>query len=230
MDSSKIFIDTDNEITFILEKVLKSPSERVCLVVPDRASVFTSISSLKLIKRVVDKSSKLLIIVTLDENGADLAKKAGLIVVSRIGEISESLWEKASKSKFEVIKKQKRNVYYTDLNSEEEETTVKEEISVNDILYQELDYKENDIPFTQEKIEIKNIVETETPQVRIKVDDGEVTSKEGVFSLKNEAKKQDLEKPSENVNNISLKRVRKTANNNSELTFNFGEDISLKKK
>lgn len=136
MDSAKIFIDTDNEITFVLEKILAAKPDRVCLIVPDRASLFTSVSGLKLIKRVIDKSPKHLVLVTLDPNGADLATKSGLIVVSRVGEITPALWEKAEKSKFEFVKKHKNRVYYQP-DKPVENTVVEtkpEKISIKDLI------------------------------------------------------------------------------------------------
>lgn len=109
MDSTKIFIDTDTEVTFILEKILESKNDRVCLVVPDRASIFNSISTLKLIKRVIDKSDKLLILVTLDDAGKGLASKVGIKCVSRVGELHEELWEEVQRNKFQLMKKSNSN-------------------------------------------------------------------------------------------------------------------------
>lgn len=109
MDSKKIFIDTDTEISFILQDILNSENDRVCLVVPDRASIFNSIATLKLMKRVIDKSSKLLVLVTLDTFGARLAEKVGIKTLSRIGELNESIWEEVQKNKFEVIKHKHKN-------------------------------------------------------------------------------------------------------------------------
>lgn len=104
MDSKKIFIDTDTEISFILEDILKSENDRVCLVVPDRASIFNSIATLKLMKRVIDKSNKLLVLVTLDPLGAKLAQKVGIKTLSRIGELNEDIWQEVQKSKLDLIK------------------------------------------------------------------------------------------------------------------------------
>jgi hypothetical protein len=119
MDSTKIFIDTDNEITFVIEKILSGRTEKVILVIPDRASLLSSITGLKLIRRVLDKSNKLLIVVTLDVMGAQLCKKAGLCVVSRVGEITEDLWESVSKAKFEAIKKNSRPHYVPNIIKDE---------------------------------------------------------------------------------------------------------------
>jgi hypothetical protein len=142
MDSAKIFIDTDNEITFIIEKILNAKSERVCLVVPDRASIFTSISTLKLLKRVIDKSNKLLILVTLDDNGVKLAQRVGFVVVRRLGEVNGESWEKVQKQKFELLKKNKSKIYYTpeipelDTSATDENTednSEKANVSISDI-------------------------------------------------------------------------------------------------
>jgi hypothetical protein len=174
MDSAKVFIDTDNEITFILEKILTAKSDKVCLVVPDRASLFTSISGLKLIKRIVDNSSKLLIMVTLDENGSELAKKSGLKVVSRVGEITDSLWEEVQKFKFEFVKKNKNRVYYqpeTIDNAEEVKVSTEENtISVKQLIDSspELPEEQNNIP--EQKAEVQPEEVQEAPQIRIKVD------------------------------------------------------------
>ncbi len=142
MDSTKIFIDTDNEITFIIEKILNAKSEQVCLVVPDRASIFTSISTLKLLKRVIDKSNKLLILVTLDDNGIKLAQKVGFVVVRRLGEVNDELWERVRKQKFELLKKNTSKIYYTpeipepdtfDSDEIQEDSGEKPTVSISDI-------------------------------------------------------------------------------------------------
>lgn len=258
MDSAKIFIDTDNEITFILEKVLSAKSDRVCLVVPDRASVFTSISGLKLIKRVIDQSTKLLVVVTLDESGADLAKRAGLIVVARVGEINEALWEKAQKSKFEFVKKKKNRTYY--LPEEEKKsdlTQIKTEdsvLTINEIVANELNkndeslqpsllIQENNPDAPSEQINSYEEVTDEVndiPQVRIRIDEKEVED------LKIEERKEELlSRPKSSIDQVIFDegfekdekhvkkepaRMRKVSENPSGLSFTFGEDINPEKK
>ncbi|MFW5719742.1 MAG: hypothetical protein ACOCXT_01800 [Candidatus Dojkabacteria bacterium] len=131
MDSSKVFIDTDNEITSILEKILEAKTERVTLVIPDRASLLTSITTLKILKRVVDKSDKLLVLVTLDDAGAQLAQEADLIVVSRIGEITEEIWDEAQRKKFDVIKKGTRQRYVPDMPALEQKDEASDHTSIS---------------------------------------------------------------------------------------------------
>lgn len=104
MEDYKIFIDTDSEITFILERILKSKHERNVLVIPDRSSFLSSRTNLKILKKIIDKSNKLVMLVTLDDFGAKLARLANFTVLSRVGEITESHWELIQKNKFENLK------------------------------------------------------------------------------------------------------------------------------
>lgn len=247
MDSAKIFIDTDNEITFVLEKILSAKNERVCLIVPDRASLFTSISGLKLIKRVIDKSNKLLVIVTLDQNGSDLAGQAGLIVVSRVGEISNDLWEKAQKSKFEFVKKHKNRVYYQPENIKQEEPEVAsqpETISIKDLIAsapESIEEENVDIEPEMTDDEDEKIEETsknddvefnEIPQVKIRVEDSEI--KDVQESEENQSIQQEetenLENSTENGKNDTVRMRRKSSDNLESLDFTFGKDINPQKK
>jgi len=237
MDSAKIFIDTDNEITFILEKILASKLEKVCLVVPDRAAIFTSISGLKLIKRIVDKSNKLLVVVTLDENGASLTKRAGLSVVSRVGEINDELWEQIRKSKFDVIKKDKKKVFYVPETQIEKLDSVvekkEEKISLPEVFQKTFENGDSNLvvdninELSKEEIEERNV-----PQVSIKIDDKDL-KKTDIEVLKTEEK--DIEKTtveknlSEVFENLSPKRVRKRSTGSS-LSFSEGSDLKNQKK
>ncbi len=191
MDSAKIFIDTDNEITFILEKILSAKTERVSLVIPDRASVLSSITGLKLIKRVVDKSGKLLVLVTLDSEGAELARNAGLFVVARVGEINEIIWEKIQKAKFEVIKKGVRPYYIPDKLPEEKKIESHAAPKLKDLVPQDIDKEEiddekaneeleaivedlEDDPVTDEKQDEQE-EQAATPQIQIDIDVNDTT-------------------------------------------------------
>lgn len=108
MDNFKIFIDTDTEITFILEKILRNTHERIVLIVPDRSSFLSSITNLRIVKKIIDKSNKLLLIVTLDTFGSKLAQQAGFHVVSRVGEVDENDWNIVQKAKFDKLKSTKK--------------------------------------------------------------------------------------------------------------------------
>lgn len=187
MDSTKIFIDTDNEITFILEKIIYAKDERVCLVIPDRASIFNSVPTLKLLKRVIDKSDKLVVIVTLDPNGYRLAQKVGFVVVSRIGEINNTIWEEAQKKKFEAIKQYNSRTYYIPSaieevvakpNKQEKDEEQKPKLSLKDLINNDLERyqkqtlsEDNEITEAHEEITDTNIVFLNQPNyVEVNID------------------------------------------------------------
>ena len=59
-----IYIDVDEEITGIIDKIQESDKKVVALVLPKRASVFQRIVNLKLLKRSADKASKNIVLIT----------------------------------------------------------------------------------------------------------------------------------------------------------------------
>ncbi len=93
--SEKIFINTDEEIIFIVEKVLGSERNRIILVIPQYAILVSSLVNLKLLARQLLGIDKQVVLVT----GSDLAlrksKDAGLISVEKAGDITEDTWKEA---------------------------------------------------------------------------------------------------------------------------------------
>ena len=63
-DKDTIYIDIDDEITGIIDKVTASNGKIVALVLPKRASVFQSIVNMKLLKRAADSEKKNLVLIT----------------------------------------------------------------------------------------------------------------------------------------------------------------------
>lgn len=88
----KIFIDLDDEITFVVERIKDTDADRITLVAPEGAGVISSLISLKLLSKLVYKLGKSLVLVTMDEAGQKFGKKAGIPVVKRVAEVSEELW------------------------------------------------------------------------------------------------------------------------------------------
>lgn len=71
-----IYIDVDDEITAIIEKVASSKSKIVALVLPKRATVMQSIVNMKLLKRTAEEAGKNVVLVTSE---AGLLPLAGLV-------------------------------------------------------------------------------------------------------------------------------------------------------
>jgi hypothetical protein len=83
-DKDTIYIDIDDEITGIIDKLQGSDSKVVALVLPKRASVFQSIVNMKLLKRAADSSNKNLVLITSEAGLLPLAGAAGIHVAKSL--------------------------------------------------------------------------------------------------------------------------------------------------
>ena len=73
-----VYIDVDEEITAIIDKVSSVSESVVALVVPKRATVFDSIVNLKLLKRSATQNKKRVVLITSDKGLLPLAGLVGL--------------------------------------------------------------------------------------------------------------------------------------------------------
>ena len=79
-----IYIDIDDEITGIIDKVRASNGKILALVLPKRASVFQSIVNMKLLKRSADDAKKHLVLITSEAGLLPLAGAVGLYVAKTL--------------------------------------------------------------------------------------------------------------------------------------------------
>ncbi len=79
-----IYIDVDDEITSIVEKVQKSSSKIVALVLPKRAVVLQSIVNMKLLKRTADEASKRVVLITSETGLLPLAGAVGVYTAKNL--------------------------------------------------------------------------------------------------------------------------------------------------
>jgi len=79
-----IYIDIDDEITGVIDKLRGSDSKLVALVLPKRASVFQSIVNMKLLKRAGDDAKKNLVLITSEAGLLPLAGAAGVYVAKTL--------------------------------------------------------------------------------------------------------------------------------------------------
>ncbi len=79
-----IYIDVDDDITNIIDKVRTSKDKIVALVLPKRASALQSIVNMKLLKRSVDESHKNLVLITSEAGLLPLAGAVGLHVAKTL--------------------------------------------------------------------------------------------------------------------------------------------------
>lgn len=77
-----IYIDVDDEITSIIDKLTGSEHKIVALVLPKRATALQSIVNMKLLKRASDQHKKNLVLVTSEHSLLPLAGAVGLHVAA----------------------------------------------------------------------------------------------------------------------------------------------------
>ncbi len=79
-----IYIDVDDEITAIIDKVRSSPSKIVALVLPKRATTLQSVVNMKLLKRGADDGKKHLVLITSEAGLFPLATITGMYVAKNL--------------------------------------------------------------------------------------------------------------------------------------------------
>ncbi len=79
-----IYIEIDEEVTAISDRIKRFRRKEILLVVPRKAILFQSVVNLKILKNKLKEKGKRLIIVTSDRNGKHMAEKAGIKVLKRV--------------------------------------------------------------------------------------------------------------------------------------------------
>jgi hypothetical protein len=79
-----IYVDVDDEITTVIDKVANSSDKIVALVLPKRASTFQSVVNMKLLKHRADSAKKHLVLITSETGLLPLAGSAGIHVASTL--------------------------------------------------------------------------------------------------------------------------------------------------
>jgi|GEM_PF-4065867 len=93
--AEKIFVDVDDEINFVVEKIFNAAKERVILVVPQNALIISSQVSIKILAKQMLNTKKLVVLVSEDLFGIKLAKQAGILTTSKVSGVTAELWESA---------------------------------------------------------------------------------------------------------------------------------------
>ncbi|MFA7319093.1 MAG: hypothetical protein WC022_00620 [Parcubacteria group bacterium] len=89
MAHQTFYIDIDEEITSIVERLRRARASEIILVVPKRALLIQSIVNLRILKREADEARLQLMMVTQDKLGKILIEKAGIFVQQKMDNISD---------------------------------------------------------------------------------------------------------------------------------------------
>lgn len=79
-----VYIDVDDEITHIIDKIKSSESSIVALVLPKRATTLLSLVNMKLLKRSADSAKKHIVLITTESSLMPLAGAAGVYVAKSL--------------------------------------------------------------------------------------------------------------------------------------------------
>jgi hypothetical protein len=79
-----IYVDIDDEITSLIDKVRSSKQGIVALVLPKRAAVLQSVVNMKLLKRTADEEKKRIVLITSETSLLPLAGAVGLYVAKTL--------------------------------------------------------------------------------------------------------------------------------------------------
>ena len=79
-----VYLELEEEITSVIDKVQRISDNEVTLVVPKGANLIQSIVNLKLLRKHAGMQGKDITIVTGDPVGVNLAKRAGLRAKQRV--------------------------------------------------------------------------------------------------------------------------------------------------
>lgn len=176
------YIDIDEEITSIVERLRKAKAKEVVIVVPKRALLIQSIVNLKLLKKEADELRKEVIIVTQDKFGKMLIEKAGILVEQKLDDVAGSeMAEIAKETEDEAVK-----IKIGSPKEDESETKSKNRLDkIGSTEYrqgEDLEYMINSVRQTQPEISRKK---------ENKEEDGEkIINKELVVDVGNDLKRQ----------------------------------------
>lgn len=78
----KVYLDVDEEITSVIDRLKEENDEEISLVVPKESGLVQSVVNLKLIKKEAEKLKKTITIITANKIGRSLAENVGLNALS----------------------------------------------------------------------------------------------------------------------------------------------------
>lgn len=177
--SEKIFIDPREEITFIVERLLKAEKDRIILVVPQNSLLLSSLVSIDILFRKLVKTKKLAVVVTEDEYGKTIASRAGFIVVDKVSHITSDQWNLANNKKLSIknILEERKQALLANISGEasvsdplpELPDTEKEEFSIKVEDLSQKTVNQEDILLGSDDA-IKNYIDTVAPDMADEVE------------------------------------------------------------
>jgi len=110
------YIDIDEEITSIIDRLRKSKTNEIYLVAPKRALILQSMVSLKLLRKESERFKKKVMIVTQDVQGKMRAEKSGIKTIVSLEGLEEKNRVKKEVIVYKIIEENNHDIPYVKKN------------------------------------------------------------------------------------------------------------------
>jgi hypothetical protein len=174
------YIDIDEEITSIVDRLRKSKANEIVIVVPKRALLIQSIVNLKLLRKEAESLKRQIMIVTQDKLGKLLIEKAGILVQQKLDEGLEDVLifedEDKEKEKVEIEDKKRTGKLKKSRDLGSDDYSPENSMNESEIVLSEKKNKED------KKDEFENITNKEL----VTDISREIKHKRGIFGRKKE--------------------------------------------
>lgn len=117
--TDKIFVDPNDEVLFVIDAVNSKERDKVIIIIPENALILSSFITLKILYRELIRSKKIVIVVTEDSFGFNIAQKAGFVAVQKVSQITEELWDIAFSKKIKAQDFLRNKIKNVDTQSED---------------------------------------------------------------------------------------------------------------
>lgn len=186
--SKTLYIETNEEVTAIIDRVKNIVDAEVVLVIPKKAAILQSILNLKILKRQLDDLGKQTVIVTSDKLGKNIASRADFIVKQKLD------WENSNRLIGDSTRKQEEeNEFKPPIQSTTSNLTVKK-IDPHKLKMSDIIKRDNDDIFVK-------LPENSQGEQELKIQT--TMSPNNISQAKEEQKSDDIEK-----NNAIPKKIR----------------------
>lgn len=85
-----IYLEPDEEITSVVDKIKAADSRQVAVVVPKNGTIFQSLVNLKLLAREAKTADKTVVLISANKVGTRLARQVGIETYSTLGNVTDS--------------------------------------------------------------------------------------------------------------------------------------------
>lgn len=103
-----VYIDPDEEVPSVIARVKSSTASFLICVVPQRALLFSSVITMRLLKKEADRFSKDVFVVTQDEQGSEVARRAGFVVKKTLEEVPFYAQKVSRDEKSDFVQQERR--------------------------------------------------------------------------------------------------------------------------